>query len=176
MQTWRPCDAVESAVRLESGDRAPRRALVAGVFAPGLPHQARSDEQVANIARGGYVLRDCEGAPDAILIATGSEVALAATAVNALNAAGRRVRLVSMPSTDTFDAQDAAYREAVLPASITRRVAIEAGSTALWWKYVGSAGRVLGIDTFGASGKASDLFKHFGLTPERLQQTINELF
>ena len=91
------------------------------------------------------------GAPEAIVIATGSEVALAATAVNALNAAGRRVRLVSMPSTDTFDAQDASYREAVLPAGVTRRVAIEAGSTALWWKYVGSAGRVLGIDTFGAS-------------------------
>ena len=81
-----------------------------------------------------------------------------------------------MPSTDTFDAQDAAYRESVLPAGVTRRVAIEAGSTALWWKYVGSAGRVLGIDTFGASGKAADLYKHFGLTPEKLQQAVNELF
>jgi transketolase len=142
-----------------------------------LPQQPRTREQGLNIARGGYTLvESAGGAPEAIVIATGSEVSLAVTAVAALNAAGRRVRLVSMPSTDAFDAQDAAYRESVLPAGVTRRVAIEAGSTALWWKYVGSAGRVLGIDTFGASGKASDLYKHFGLTPEKLQQAVNELF
>ncbi|MBK7115591.1 MAG: transketolase [Proteobacteria bacterium] len=177
LSTWRPCDALETAVSwaVAVGRQHAPTALV--LTRQALPPQPRTREQGMNVARGGYTLIEPAGAaPEAIVIATGSEVALAATAVNALNAAGRRVRLVSMPSTDTFDAQDAAYREAVLPASVTRRVAIEAGSTALWWKYVGSAGRVLGIDTFGASGKASDLFKHFGLTPERLQQTINELF
>jgi transketolase len=141
-----------------------------------LPQQPRTAEQGKNIARGGYTLIDCSGTPEAIVIATGSEVAIAATAVNALNAQGKRVRLVSMPSTDAFDLQDAAYRELVLPTTVTRRVAIEAGATALWWKYVGSGGRVLGIDTFGASAKATDLYKHFGLTAEKLQQTVLELF
>jgi transketolase len=135
----------------------------------------RTREQGINVTRGGYVLIDPAGAPDAIVIATGSEVSIAATAVNALNAAGRRVRLVSMPSTDTFDRQDAAYRESVLPAAVTRRVAVEAGATLNWWKYVGSAGRVIGIDSFGASGKAPDLFKHFGLTPERVQRVVQEI-
>jgi transketolase len=110
------------------------------------------------------------------VIATGSEVAIAVTAVTALNAAGRKVRLVSMPSTDAFDRQDAAYRDSVLPPAVTRRVAIEAGATLPWWKYVGSNGRVLGIDSFGASGKASDLYRHFGLTPEKLQAAVQELF
>jgi transketolase len=177
LSTWRPCDALETAVSwaVAVGRQHGPTALV--LTRQALPPQPRTREQGLNIGRGGYVLIEPAGAaPEAIVIATGSEVALAVPAVNALNAAGRRVRLVSMPSTDTFDAQDAAYRESVLPAGITRRVAIEAGSTALWWKYVGSAGRVLGIDTFGASGKASDLFKHFGLTQERLQQTVNGLF
>ena len=145
-----------------------------------LPQQPRTREQGIAATRGGYVLIEPASGlgdlPEAIVIATGSEVAIAATAVNALNAAGRRVRLVSMPSTDVFDAQDAAYRESVLPVTVTRRVAIEAGATALWWKYVGSTGRVIGIDSFGASGKADALYRHFGLTAERLQQTVLELF
>src|SRR5690606_36890771 len=103
-----------------------------------------------------------------------SEVALAAGAVQALNEAGRRVRLVSMPSTDTFDRQDAAYRESVLPAAITRRVAVEAGATLPWWKYVGTSGRVISIDSFGASGKAADLFRHFGITAEAVRQAVEE--
>jgi transketolase len=140
-----------------------------------LPQQPRTGEQGKAIARGGYTLIEPAGGPEAIVIATGSEVAIAATAVAALNAAGRRVRLVSMPSTDTFDHQDAAYRETVLPAALTRRVAIEAAATYSWWKYVGSTGKVLGIDTFGASGKASDLYQHFGLTPEKVQQAVLEL-
>jgi transketolase len=178
LSIWRPCDALETAVSwaVAVGRQHAPTALV--LTRQALPQQPRTREQGLNVARGGYTLIDPVGseAPEAIVIATGSEVALAVTAVNALNASGRRVRLVSMPSTDTFDAQDAAYRESVLPARCTRRVAIEAGATALWWKYVGSAGRVLGLDSFGASGKASDLYKHFGLTPERLQQTLNELF
>ena len=122
------------------------------------------------------MLIDPPGGPEAVVIATGSEVAIAAAAVNALNAAGRRVRLVSMPSTDTFDRQPPDYRETVLPVAVTRRVAIEAGATLPWWKYVGSGGTVLGLDSFGASGKAADLYRHFGLTPEKLQQLVLDLF
>ncbi len=175
ISVWRPCDALESAVAWVAavGRNNGPTALV--LTRQALPQQARSREQGMNVARGGYTLVDCAGVPEVIVIATGSEVEIAAAAVNALTVAGKRVRLVSMPSTDTFDRQDAAYREAVLPAAVTRRVAIEAGATALWWKYVGSSGRVLGIDTFGASGKAADLYKHFGLTPERLQQAVLEL-
>jgi transketolase len=109
------------------------------------------------------------------VMATGSEVGLAAQAVQSLNASGRRVRLVSMPSTDVFDAQDAAYRESVLPAAVKRRVAVEAAATQSWWRYVGCEGRVVGIDRFGASGKASDLFPHFGFTVDRAAREIHEL-
>jgi transketolase len=140
-----------------------------------LPQLAAARVTPEQIARGGYVLIDSSGEPEAIVLATGSEVAIAAEAVDRLNAAGRHVRLVSLPSTDTFDAQDAAWRESVLPATVTRRVAIEAGATGLWWRYVGSAGRVLGMDHFGASGRAPDLYRHFGLTAENVQQTVVEL-
>jgi transketolase len=178
LSLWRPCDALESAVAWVAavGRTTGPTALV--LTRQALPQQPRTREQGINVTRGGYTLIEPAGSglPEAIVIATGSEVAIAATAVNALNGQGRRLRLVSMPSTDVFDAQDAAYRESVLPAAVTRRVAIEAGATALWWKYVGSSGRVLGIDRFGASGKAADLYKQFGLTPERLQQTVLELF
>ena len=126
------------------------------------------------IRRGGYVLLDSAGVPECIVIATGSEVSLALEAVKTAQAQGRRVRLVSMPCTQVFDAQDAAYRESVLPAGVTRRLAVEAGSTGLWWRYVGSAGRVLGIDHFGASGKAADLFKHFGFTTDNVLRLILE--
>jgi transketolase len=176
LSLWRPADAVETAVSwaMAIGRQDGPAALV--LTRQALPQQPRTREQGIAITRGGYALIEPEGTPDAIVIATGSEVAIAADAVNALNSAGRRVRLVSMPSTDTFDRQPAGYREAVLPAAVTRRVAIEAGATLSWWKYVGSAGRVLGIDTFGASARAADLYKHFGLTPEKLQQTVLELF
>jgi transketolase len=175
LSNWRPCDAVETAVAWAMAVGRADGPTTLVLTRQALPQQPRTREQGVNIARGGYTLIDVGGIPEAIVIATGSEVAIAATAVNALNAAGRRLRLVSMPSTDTFDRQDAAYRESVLPAGITRRVAIEAGATALWWKYVGTGGRVLGIDSFGASAKASDLYKHFGLTAEKLQQTVLEL-
>ena len=180
LSLWRPCDAVETAVAWASAIARANGPTALVLTRQALPQQLRSREQGLNIARGGYVLIESAGGPatlpEAIVIATGSEVAIAVTAVNALNAAGRHVRLVSMPSTDVFDAQDAAYRASVLPAAVTRRVAIEAGATGLWWKYVGSAGNVVGIDSFGASGKASDLFNHFGLTAERLQHAVLELF
>jgi transketolase len=176
LSTWRPCDTVETAVAWVAAVARADGPTALVLTRQALPPQPRTGEQGKAIARGGYTLIEPAGGPDAIVIATGSEVAIAATAVNALNAAGRKVRLVSMPSTDTFDRQDAAYREAVLPASVTRRVAIEAGATQSWWKYVGLSGAVLGIDSFGASGKAADLYKHFGLTPEKLQAAVIEQF
>jgi transketolase len=180
LSLWRPCDALETAVAWASAVGRANGPTALVLTRQALPQQPRTREQGIAATRGGYVLIEPASGlgdhPEAIVIATGSEVAIAVTAVNALNAAGRRVRLVSMPSTDVFDAQDDAYRESVLPVAVTRRAAIEAGATALWWKYVGSTGRVIGIDSFGASGKADALYKHFGLTAERLQQTVLELF
>ena len=169
---WRPCDAVESAVAW--------KAAIARADGPSclvfsrqtLPHQVRTPEQVAAIARGGYVLKDSVGAPEVILIATGSEVALAMQAAAQL---GEKVRVVSMPSTNVFERQDAAYREAVLPKACRKRVAVEAGVTGFWRQYVGLDGAVVGIDTFGASAPAEALFPHFGLTVERLIEVINAL-
>ena len=140
----------------------------------GLPQHARTPEQLIALRKGGYVLLD-NGPPDAIVIATGSEVGIAAEAVKELQAAGKRVRLVSMPCCEAFDAQPAPYRESVLPLGVTRRLAIEAGATQSWWRYVGSGGRVMGIDSFGASGKGPDLFKHFGLTAADVKIQIEHL-
>jgi transketolase len=158
--------------------------LYKGHYQPHVPHHDigyydLNDETVlekqAAMARGGYVLVDCDGTPELIVMATGSEVTLAVDAAAAVAATGRRVRVVSLPCIEAFDRQDAAWRESVLPSAVTRRVAIEAGSTGLWWRFVGTNGRVLGLDQFGASGKAADLFRHFGLTTEHLQRTIVEL-
>jgi transketolase len=174
LSLWRPCDAAETAVAwtLALERRAPT-ALV--LTRQGLPQQPRTAAQAQSIARGGYVLIEPPGSPEALVIATGSEIGIAAQAVTALNAAGRRVRLVSMPSTDAFDAQDAAYREAVLPRTVTRRLAVEAGATQSWWRYVGSGGRVLGIDRFGASGKGPDVFAHFGFTADNIGLQLRAL-
>jgi len=136
----------------------------------GLPHMARTDEQIANIAKGGYILKDCDGTPDAIIIATGSEVVLAMGAAEALS--GKKIRVVSMPCTNVFDAQDAAYKESVLPAACTRRVAVEAGVTSGWYKYVGLNGAVVGIDRFGESAPAGELFKEFGFTVENVVKAV----
>jgi len=174
MNLWRPCDAAETAVAWTLAIE--RRAPSALVFTrQPLPQQPRTPAQLEAIRRGGYVLIDPEGAPECLVIATGSEVGIAAQAVNALNAGGRRVRLVSMPSTETFAAQDAAYRESVLPKAVTRRLAVEAGATQCWWRYVGSSGRIIGIDRFGVSGKAADVFPHFGFTTANIAQQIREL-
>jgi transketolase len=174
LSLWRPCDATETAVAWTLAiERRGPSALV--LTRQGLPQQPRTAAQLAAIRRGGYVLIDCSGTPEALVIATGSEIGIAATVVNALNAAGRRVRLVSMPSTDTFDAQDDAWHEAVLPRAVTRRVAVEAGATQCWWRYVGSAGRVLGIDRFGASGKGPEVLAHFGFTADNVAQQLRTL-
>jgi transketolase len=174
MSLWRPCDAAETAVAWTLAmERHGPTALV--LTRQAVPQQTRTAEQLASIRRGGYVLIDCKGAPEALVIAAGSEVGIAAQAVNSVNGAGRRVRLVSMPSTETFDAQEEAYREAVLPRALTRRLAVEAGARQSWWRYVGSAGRVLGIDRFGASGKGAAVFSHFGFTADNIAQQMREL-
>ncbi|HWK75371.1 MAG TPA: transketolase [Povalibacter sp.] len=168
MTVWRPCDVLETAVAwVDAIERRDGPSCLA-LSRQGLPAQTRTTQQVADVRRGGYVLRDCEGTPQLILIATGSEVALAIEAAQALQQKGHRVRVVSMPSTNVFDTQDAAYREQVLPRAVDRRVAIEAAATETWWRYVGSRGEVIGMHSFGASGVAKDLFKHFGFTVEHV--------
>jgi len=127
------------------------------------------------VRRGGYVLEDCDGPPQAILIATGSEVALAMDAAAALQQKGHRIRVVSMPSTNVFDAQDAAYRDSVLPRAVECRVAVEAAATETWWRYVGSRGAVIGMTSFGASGNAKELFKHFGFTVDHVVATVERV-
>ena len=174
LHVWRPCDAFETAVAWQAAlEHEGPDALV--LSRQGLPQHERTAEQQAAVARGGYVLIECAGAPECVVIASGSEVGIAADAVRALNAAGRRVRLVSMPSTEVFDAQDPAYRESVLPRAVRRRVAVEAGATLSWWRYVGIDGRVIGLDEFGASGKGAELFAHFGFTVERIQREVGVL-
>jgi transketolase len=141
----------------------------------GVPSQGRSSEQVLQISRGGYVLQDAEGVPDVILIASGSEVSLAMQAAELVNAQNSSVRIVSMPNAGLFLEQDGEYRESVLPSSVTRRLAVEAGSPQLWYQFVGSAGRVIGMHRFGASAPAAELFKYFGFSPESVAQAALEL-
>ena len=175
MSVWRPCDAVESAVAWKLAIERKTGPSCLIFSRQNLAHMDRDADQMVGITRGGYVLRDCAGTPDAILIATGSEVELAVKAADALAAGGKAVRVVSMPSTDVFDAQDAAYRESVLPRAVNTRVAIEAACTAGWWKYVGCQGAVVGIDRFGESAPAGDLFKAFGFTVDQVVATVKGL-
>jgi len=175
LRVWRPCDTVETAVAwraaVERGDGP--TALV--LTRQGLAHQQRDDERIGAIARGGYVLREAEGDPELILIATGSEVHLAMAAAADLAGDGLAVRVVSMPCCEVFDRQDRAYREAVLPPSVTRRVAVEAGATAGWWRYVGSDGAVIGLDRFGESAPAGELFEKFGFSVENVVTVARRL-
>jgi transketolase len=175
MSVWRPCDAVESAAawKVAIERRGGPSCLI--FSRQNLQHQERSAQQIADIARGGYVLRDCDGKPDAVIIATGSEVALAMGAAEELTGKGKKVRVVSMPSTSAFDAQDEAYRESVLPSDVRARVAVEAGVTDYWRKYVGLEGRVIGIDRFGESAPAGELFKYFGFTVENVVRAVEEV-
>jgi len=175
MDLWRPCDAVETAVAwgVAMENRDGPTCLI--FTRQSVAHQARDAAQLAAIKRGGYVLIDSAGPPEAIVIATGSEVGIAADAVRALAAKGRKIRLVSMPSTNTFDSQDEAYRQSVLPPSVTRRVAVEAGVTAPWWRYVGLQGEIIGINHFGASAPAKELFKAYGFTPEHVVAAIDKV-
>lgn len=172
---WRPCDAVESAVSWKAAI-VRRDGPSCLIFSrQNLPHQARSEAQVADIARGGYVLADAAGTPDVILIATGSEVGLAMQAKTTLDAEGMKTRVVSMPSTDVFDRQPAEYREAVLPKAVRKRVAVEAATTDFWRKYVGLDGAVVGMESFGASAPAEALYKHFGITVEKVVEAVKSL-
>jgi transketolase len=172
MSVWRPCDAVESAVAWKTAIKRQQGPSSLIFSRQGLPHQKRSLEQLELIERGGYILSDCEGTPEAIIIATGSEVDLAMGAAQQLNEKGKKVRVVSMPSTDTFDAQDEAYRESVLPSSVTARVAVEAGVSDGWLKYVGLQGKVIGIDRFGESAPGGVLFKEYGFTVENVVKNV----
>jgi len=171
MQVWRPCDAVESAVAwAQAAER--RDGPTSLIFSrQGLPHQTRTDAQIEDIKKGGYILKDCDGTPDCIVIATGSEVAIA---MEAAEASSKKVRVVSMPSTTAFDAQSDDYKESVLPKAVTARVAVEAACTDGWYKYVGT-GKVVGIDRFGESAPAGELFKEFGFTAENVGAAIDEV-
>jgi len=175
MGVWRPCDAVESAVAWRAAIERMDGPTSLIFSRQSLAHQTRSEAQIADIRKGGYVLRQPKGGPDAILIATGSEVGLAMAAAELLEQDGTAVRVVSMPSTDTFDAQDQTYRDSVLPPSVSARVAVEAGMPDPWRKYVGLDGDVLGIDTFGESGPAKDVFAHFGFSPENLAEMVRKV-
>ncbi|WP_076416175.1 transketolase [Shewanella sp. UCD-KL12] len=175
MNVWRPCDAAETAVSWKNAIER-RDAPTSLIFSrQGLKAQARTAEQLANVAKGGYVLSDCAGTPELILIATGSEVQLALDSAAALTEQGKQVRVVSMPSTNEFDKQDGAYKESVLPSSVTKRVAIEAAHVDFWHKYVGFGGAVVGMTTFGESAPGGDLMKHFGFTVENVVAVANEL-
>jgi transketolase len=173
MSVWRPCDTVESAVAWQAAIEQQDGPSCLIFSRQGLPHQARTAEQIANIRKGGYILKDCDGTPDVIIIATGSEVALAMGAADQLG--GKKVRVVSMPSTTVFDAQDEAYRELVLPGNVTARVAVEAAVTGGWYKYVGLNGAVVGIDRFGESAPAGQLFELFGFTVDNVVKAVNSV-
>lgn len=170
MHTWRPCDQVETAMAYLSMVERKDGPSDIVLTRQNLEQMSRTPEQVDNILRGGYILKDCCGTPDLIIIATGSEVALAYHSALSLEAEGKKVRVVSMPCCEIFDAQSDEYKEHVLPSECTARVAVEAGSTSLWYKYVGLKGKVLGIDRYGESGPAGKLFELFGFTTENLVQ------
>jgi transketolase len=175
MSTWRPCDQVESTVAWKFAIER-KDGPTALIFSrQNLAQQTRDASQLANVAKGGYILKDCVDKPELILIATGSEVELAVEAAAQLTAQGKQVRVVSMPATDVFDKQDVAYREAVLPADISARIAIEAGIADYWYKYVGLNGTVIGMTTFGESAPADQLFKMFGFTTENVVNSAKAL-
>ncbi len=174
LSTWRPCDAVESAVSWKCAIERQQGPSALIFSRQNLQHQARTEQQVANIARGAYVLSDCDGEAEAIIMATGSEVQLAMDAQAALAGQGKNVRVVSMPCTDIFDAQDAGYKESVLPSNVLARVAVEALHRDFWYKYVGLDGRIVGMETFGESAPAADLMKHFGFTVEAVVDAVEE--
>ena len=173
LQTWRPCDTVESAVAWKSAVERKDGPSALIFSRQGLPHQERNAEQVEAIARGGYILKDCAGMPDAIIIATGSEVSLAVEAAEKLS--GKNIRVVSMPSAEVFCAQGAEYMEQVLPAAVTARVAVEALHKDYWYKFVGLNGAIVGMDTFGESAPAGELFKEFGITTDAVVDAVNGL-
>jgi transketolase len=175
LDTWRPCDTVESAVAWKSSLQRIDGPSALIFSRQNLVHQDRDQAQVEAIAKGGYILSDCDGAPEAIIIATGSEVGIAQDAAAQLKAQGRMVRVVSMPCTEAFERQDAAYQESVLPKSVSARVAVEAAHADYWYKYVGLQGRVVGMTDFGASAPANELFEIYGFTADNVAKQVNEL-
>lgn len=175
LNTWRPCDAVETAASWDAAIKRHAGPTALVLSRQNLPHQSRTKAQLASIQHGAYVLKDSEGTPELILIATGSEVSLAMDAAAELEQQGKAVRVVSMPSAHCFNCQDAEYRESVLPKAVTKRIAIEAAHADYWYKYVGLEGRVIGMTTYGESAPAGDLFKHFGFTVENVVEQANEL-
>ncbi|HDZ8879812.1 transketolase [Aeromonas dhakensis] len=175
MSTWRPCDQVESAIAWKHAIERTDGPTSLIFSRQNLAQMDRTAQQLADTAKGGYVLKDCAGTPELILIATGSEVELAVAAYEQLTAKGRAVRVVSLPSTDVFDAQSAEYKESVLPSSVTKRVAIEAGIADYWYKYVGFGGKIIGMRSFGESAPAELLFKEFGFTVENVVATAESL-
>jgi transketolase len=172
LNTWRPADAVESAVSWVYALKSTKTPNALVFSRQNLPHNERSPEQIKNIAKGGYVLKAVKGTPDAVLIATGSEVSLAVEAAATLEAAGKNVQVVSMPCPDVFEAQSDEYKESVLPVG-PKRFAIEAAAKDFWYKYVGLEGGIIGMSTFGESAPAGELFKHFGITTEALVELVN---
>ncbi|MBM2854282.1 MAG: transketolase [Steroidobacteraceae bacterium] len=175
MEVWRPCDTAETWVAWAAAIRRRTLPTVLALTRQALPPQPRNAAQLDAIRRGGYVLVDCEGLPQCILIASGSEVAIAVEAAALLARRGVGARVVSMPCTSVFDAQDASWRTAVLPPAIGCRVAVEAGATDGWWRYVGARGRVIGMTGFGASGQGKDLFRHFGFTAEAVVNAVDSV-
>jgi transketolase len=175
LETWRPADSTESVVAWKAAVER-KDGPAALVFSrQNLDFFARTPEQVANIAKGGYVLVDSVGEPEAILIATGSEVGVTVKAAEALKAKGKNIRVVSMPSTSVFDQQDVAYKESVLPISVGARVAVETAHADYWYKYVGFDGRIIGMTTFGESAPGNKLLEHFGFTVDNIVSTVEEL-
>jgi transketolase len=168
MSTWRPCDQVESAIAWQYGIERKDGPTTLVFSRQNLAQQPRTAEQLANVYRGGYVLKDCTGTPEVILIATGSEVGITVEAADKLTVAGHKVRVVSMPSTDVFDKQNAAYRASVLPVAAKTRMAVEAGIADYWYKYVGLNGVIVGMTTFGESAPVEQLFKEFGFTVDNV--------
>ncbi|KAF6676079.1 transketolase [Pantoea sp. EKM21T] len=168
MSVWRPCDQVETAVAWKAAVERHHGPTALILSRQNLLQPERTPEQIENIKRGGYVLKDCDGTPEVILIATGSEIEITLGAADKLTLGGHKVRVVSLPSTDLFDAQDAAYRESVLPSGVKARVAVEAGIADYWFKYVGLDGAIVGMTTFGESAPASQLFPEFGFTVENI--------
>ena len=175
LDTWRPCDAVESAAAWKFAIERKDGPSALIFSRQNLPHQSRDAQQVADINRGAYVLKDCAGEPELILIATGSEIGLAVQAFDKLSEQGRKVRVVSMPCTSVFDAQDAGYKQDVLPLQVGARIAIEASHADYWYKYVGLEGRIIGMTSFGESAPAPALFEEFGFTLENVLETAAEL-
>ena len=175
LDNWRPCDQVESAVSWKAAIERTDGPTTLIFTRQGLPQQARTEQQVKDIEKGAYVLIEPSSAPEVILLATGSEVHLAVEAAEKLNAEGTATRVVSMPCTDLFDRQSTEYKASVLPSNVTKRVAVEALAKDTWYKYVGLDGVVIGMDTFGESAPAGELFKHFGITADAVYEAAKGL-